>query len=598
MLRTTAKIFCLICITCLPSGCAVRESAPDESERLSQYLESVYQRRLAADPMLATRLGLKQGNDKWSDISIQQMDRETRQNWLDLHQLRTSFDIRRLDQAGRFNYRVFEAELKLRIERASWRYHLTPINQIVGLHLEIPGLLTNHHRIDDSGDARAYINRLQTVGRPIDQFIELFKTRERKGFSLSKSVLPRLIHAAETLVQGDPQDSILLADFTRKVEKLSLGDEDKRALINAASQAIDQDFIPAYRRLIDAFAAHTPVATSDEGVWRLPDGEQFYQFLLRQYTTTDITADQVHTLGLEEVERIHREMESIKNSVGFTGTLKEFFQHLKTAPAFYYPNSDQGRAEYLQLARTIVDRTKSRVTDILPQAPAGDLVVKRIEAYREKSAPIGFYGAGSADGEVPGTVYLGMYDMESLGSFDLPALLFHEGIPGHHLQSAVMQAQTHIPSLRKYYVWWSNTAFTEGWALYGEYLARELGLYDTPYADFGRLAGELWRACRLVVDSGIHAKRWSRQQAVAYLNENTASSLENNERAVDRYLAVPGQATAFKIGMMKILALRERARSQLGDRFDLREFHAIVLRNGPVPLDLLEQEIAEWIGDN
>ena len=618
MMRSLTKLLILLAVVHLLSACALREDRQSESQRLAEFLEAVYQRRLAADPMLATRLGLKDGNDRWTDLSIERMNADERQHWLDLNTLHTSFDIEKLDSAGQFNYRAFEAELKLRIERASWRYHLNPINQIVGLHLQIPGLLINYHLIDSSDDAQAYIARLRSAGQPIDQFIAFFKARESRGFSLPKSVLPRLIDAAQKVVQGDLQaevgggvegrvegsvegegeQNVLMVDFTRKVNALAIGESDKAGLIGAARSAIEDAFIPAYQRLIAAFEQHRPLADSDQGVWRLADGEQFYRFLLQQYTTTAITAEEVHQLGLAEVERIHAEMNEIKAEVGFAGSLEAFFAHLKSAPGFYYANTAEGRRDYLQFARGIVDNAAARVGDILPQAPGGSVVVKRIEPYREKSAPVGFYESGTADGVKPGTVYLGMYDMSGLSTVDLPALLFHEGIPGHHLQSVVMQTQEHIPNIRKYYIWWSNTAYTEGWALYAEYLASELGLYHSPYAEFGRLAGELWRACRLVVDSGLHARRWSRQQAIDYLTQNTASSVANNQRAVDRYLAVPGQATAFKIGMMKILQLRERARAELKDKFDIREFHYRVLRNGPVPLDMLEREVLAWIDAN
>jgi uncharacterized protein (DUF885 family) len=332
---------------------------------------------------------------------------------------------------------------------------------------------------------------------------------------------------------------------------------------------------------------------ADTGVWTMPNGAEFYEFLIDQYTTADFSAEQIHALGLSEVARIQNEMDEIRKRVGFSGDLDAFFAYLKTDPAFYFPNTEEGRQAYLELGQQLVDKASSAMVRILPYPLPHPLQVRRIEAFREKSAPVGFYEAGNPDNANVGTVYLGMYDMSSLGTYDLPALLFHEGVPGHHLQASVMLSRD-IPEIRKYYLWWSNTAFTEGWALYAEYLADELGLYVDDYAQFGRLAGELWRACRLVVDSGLHLKQWTRSEAVEYLNRNTASSQENNERAVDRYLAVPGQATAFKVGMQVILDLRADAERRLGGEFDLSEFHALVLENGPLPLSLLREEVEAW----
>ncbi len=593
----TALLF-LFCTSCAHINID-EETGINESERLTEFLESVYQRTLAESPELSSKLGEKDNNSKWNDISVAKMDKNVRQNWKDLQTLHTNFDYSKLNSENQLNYRAFEAELQLRIKRHSWRYHISPINQIVGVHLELPGLLTKSHQIDNLPDAQAYITRVKTAGTPVDQFIEFFKEREKRGFYLAKSLMPRLIGASESIIsgglEGDADINLILKDFKQKLTGLTLDTTVRDGLIVDLKSALEDEFVPAYQRLIQIFKDHQALDINDNGAWRLPDGDAFYQFLLQQFTTTDLSANEIHDLGLKEVSRIHAEMNNIKTKVGFEGDLKSFFEHLKTDPQFFYPNTDKGREDYLVQAHDFVENAKSHIEDFLPIALEHKLQIKRIEAYREKSAPVGYYEAGTPDGSVPGTVFLGMYDMSGAAKYDLGALLSHEGIPGHHLQLSVMQSQQHIPNIRKHYVWWSNTAFTEGWALYAEYLAREVGLYDDPYSEFGRLAGELWRACRLVVDSGLHAKRWSRQQAVDYLTENTSTSVENNIRAVDRYLAVPGQATAFKVGMMKILELRESARQQLGEKFDLSQFHLVVLRNGPIPLSLIEEEVQTWV---
>lgn len=570
-----------------------------ESRALNALLDTVYERRVAQDPMLATKLGRRTGLDTWPDFSAAVRRQQVEQVRGDLEHLHSEIDYDALNDDAKLNYRAFEADLELRLRRDQWRYHLTPINQIVGLHLEITGVLINYHHIDDVASAEAYIKRVQNVGEPIDQLISALREREAKGFHLPASLFPRLIQAARSVAgsegEGEGEGNVILADFSRKVKALDLPGEQAGALIARAREALESGFAPAYGRLVAELEDEQGRARDSRGVWSLPDGDAFYQFLLGQYTTTDITAEEVHALGLAEVARLHGEMDAIRKQVGFDGDLKAFFEHLKSDSRFYFDNTEQGRAAYLELARSIVDGAVDKVGELLPIALPAPLQVKRIEAYREKSAPVGFYEAGNAASGKPGTVYLGMYDMSGAARFDLNALLYHEGVPGHHLQAAVMQTEPAIPAIRQYYVWWQNTAYTEGWALYAETLADELGLYPDAYAQFGRLAGELWRACRLVVDSGLHARRWTRAEAIEYLNDNTASSLGNNERAVDRYLAVPGQATAFAVGMMKLRELRTHASAELGERFDPRAFHYLILRSGPLPLSLLEQRVDSWI---
>ncbi|WP_157976555.1 DUF885 domain-containing protein [Parahaliea mediterranea] len=585
-----SQFSCLLLLLLLPLS-----ALSTEAQKLDDMLDAVYERRVQSDPILATKLGRRSGMDAWPDLSAEAYERGVAEVRADLTRLHRDIDAEQLDSTAQLNYSAFEADLNLRLERDRWRYHINPINQIVGLHLEITGVLVNYHTVDDVAAAEAYIHRLASVGEPVDQLIAALKVREARGFQLPAALFPRLIQSAQSIASGVGDDNVILSDFQRKLQKLALPEAQHQALLQGARAAFDGAFAPAYARLVAELQAEQARARGNDGVWRMPDGDAFYRFLLRQYTTTDISPDEVHALGLAEVERLHREMDAIREQVGFDGNLKDFLAHLKTDPQFYFDNSSEGRSAYLALAQQLVDGAVARVGEVIPGELPAPLRVKRIEAYREKSAPVGFYEAGNvAEGKL-GTVYLGMYDMAGAARYDLPALLFHEGVPGHHLQAAVMQTEPAIPAIRQYYTWWQNTAYTEGWALYAESLANDMGLYQDPYAQFGRLAGELWRACRLVVDSGLHARRWSREKAIAYLNDNTASSVENNERAVDRYLAVPGQATAFRIGMGKLLELRERAAAGLGEQFDSRDYHALVLRSGPVPLHLLEQQIDRWI---
>ncbi|PHZ86561.1 DUF885 domain-containing protein [Paremcibacter congregatus] len=587
----------------LPSLAAdqVSVAASENSARLLRFLEDIYQTALQESPMLQSQQGLTPVQDGWDDLSPEAENRNLAALWQSLRALHRDFDYATLDEAGQFNYRVLEEELKLRIERHGWRDKLYPLNQIVGHHVLIVGTLVNYHNISSRQDAEAYITRIKTVGQPMNQLRAQITARQAKGIYLPKHLLPRLIGGSEQSISGYPfdpdsqMDNVVFSDFKRKVGLLDIAAADKDQLIKNAKAALLDKFGPAYRGLMATLNAQVPLAKEDHGVWNMPDGDRFYQFLIRQFTTTDMTPEEVHKLGLSEVARIHGEMRKIMHKVGFIGDLQAFFTFLKKDPRFYYENTDAGRQGYLQAARkTLADMT-ARMDEILPYRPKSNLVIKRFEEYREKSSPGAFYESGSADGSRPGNIYVNLYDMTNVSKVDMEALMFHEGIPGHHMQYSLINSRPEIPRMRTYEIWWSNTALTEGWALYAESYARELGFYQDPYSDFGRLAGELWRACRLVVDSGLHYKRWSRDKAVAYLNDNTSSPPEANYRAVDRYLAVPGQATAFKVGMNRIIEEREKARALLGDRFDIREFHYAVLKHGSISLKAMQASVAAWI---
>jgi uncharacterized protein (DUF885 family) len=313
---------------------------------------------------------------------------------------------------------------------------------------------------------------------------------------------------------------------------------------------------------------------------------------LKRITTTDLTADQIHDLGLSEVARIQREMRDIMVEVGFDGDLQQFFEFMRTDPQFDYGDTPEGKAAYLADATAVIDHMRTRLDELFFSKPKAPMIVKAVEAFREKSAGRAFYQRAAPDGSRPGTYYANLSNMKDMRSYDLEALAYHEGIPGHHMQGSISQEQGGLPMFRRY---GGYTAYSEGWGLYSEFIPREMGLYRDPYSNFGRLSMELWRACRLVVDTGMHHKRWTREQAIDYLSDNTASDLNANIKAIERYMVMPGQATAYKIGMLKILELRENARGALGDQFDIRAFHEVVLSNGAVPLNVLESLVDEWV---
>lgn len=584
---------------------AVPGSAPvavagdgDEDARFAAFLERLYEQRLERSPMLAASLGEHRTNAGWDDISDAGLDRAAAETRDALESLREEFEPEDLSPRNRVQHRVLEDELELLLEIDRWRDHAYPLNQIVGLHLTVPGTLTGGAPFAGAADAEAHIARIRAVETLFSQLVTRMEKRATKGMTMPQSLYPRLLEGARGVIRGAPfddgPDNPVWSDFTARLDALELDPAQSRRLRKEARAALLGEYRDAYRELIETLEAHAKRARFAGGVWQLPDGEEYYDFLLRQFTTTDMTAEEVHALGLREVERIHGEMRGIMARTGFEGELQEFFVFMKTGPRFYAEDSDAGRATVLSLARELVADIGGRVEDIVYRAPSAALEVRRFEAYREKSAPGAFYEPGAADGTRPAVFYLNLADMSSVPLYGLNALVYHETIPGHHLQISAIFADPGIPALRKLNLWWLNSAFVEGWALYAEKLAHELGYYRDPYADYGRLSAELWRACRLVVDTGLHARRWSRERAIAYLDANTSSGREANLRAVDRYIAVPAQATSFKVGMNRILAARERARAKLGDAFDIRGFHQAVLEHGYVPLSVMEESVDAW----
>jgi uncharacterized protein (DUF885 family) len=580
-----------------PAGDA--QAGNTESQRFAAFLQDVYQRNLVASPQLATEFGSKAGDDRWDDTSEAALAADAARVRGEMRTAKTRFDYAKLDPASQLQYRVFLDEHRLLLDRYRWRDHFYALNQIVGLHIDVPGTLAGNQVVQTEQDAEAYIRRIRAVQPAFRELMRHMQAQARQGIYIPKMVYPLLIEGAQNVITGAPHDagpdSPILADFKRRVGQLDVPAEGKERLIEEARKALLQQLQPAYAGLIQLLktqAGRTPITG---GVWQLPDGDAFYAFLIRQFTTTDMTPAQIHEMGLAEMARSQREIAALMDRVGFKGTVREFMAKMKSDPHNYESDDDAGRAAYLAKARRIVAAMQAKITDAF-EAPAPlPLRIVRTEAYKEASSPPGFYEAGAADGSRPGSVYLNLSDMKVLPLYELEDLLYHEGIPGHHMQISTILVDRSIPQLRKVNEWWQDSAFVEGWGLYAERLGKDLGFYQDPYSEFGLLTGELWRASRLVVDSGLHYKHWTREQAIQYLNENTPSAEATNIRAVDRYLAVPGQATSFMVGMRKFVAERERARQALGSRFDLREYHHVALSSGYIPLWALDQKVSSWI---
>ncbi|MEL6545898.1 MAG: DUF885 domain-containing protein, partial [Myxococcota bacterium] len=509
-----------------------------------------------------------------------------------------SFDFDALSPQAQLSYRLFEYQTTRSLEAYEWRYHSYPVSQMGGPHSGLPAFLINYHRIDSPDDARAYIDRLTATRTYFSQLDKNLRVRAEKGILIPKFVFPLVLGAAKNVISGHPfdadsdTDSTILADFKGKVEKLSgLSDSEKNALISEAEHALVKSVGTAYELLIATLNELEAQATTDDGAWKFPDGDAFYGKALQWTTTTDMSAEQIHRLGLDEVERIHGEMRAIMKKVNFDGDLQSFFEFMRTDKQFYYPNTDEGRGDYLEDATALIATMKGRLPELFNTFPKNELVVKRVEPFREKAAGKAFYNRGAPDGSRPGYYYANLYDMAQMPSYQMEALAYHEGIPGHHMQIAIAQELEDVPTFRRY---GRYTAYIEGWGLYSELVPKELGFYSDPYSDFGRLAMELWRACRLVVDTGLHHKKWSREKAISYLSENTPNPQGDVVKAIERYIVMPSQATAYKIGMLKILELRENAKQVMGESFDIRAFHDVVLRSGPVPLSILEENVKAW----
>ena len=595
---TSARVRAGLCLALLVCAFGQTFAAQTDSQRFTDFLNQVYEQQLAHHPQLATEFGRKEGLDRWDDLSEAGLAADADRARVSMERAKAEFDYARLDAATQLQYRVFLDEQQLLLDRYRWRDHFYALNQIVGLHIDVPGILTNQQPLDTAADADAYIRRIRAVRPAFEQLMRRMRAQAAKRVYMPKTVYPLLIEGARNVITGAPHDdtadSPIYADFKRRVGLMTLDEPHKQRLLEQARVALLTDLQPAYQQLLRLLQEQERRTPIDGGVWQLPDGDAFYAFLIKQFTTTSMTPAQVHEMGLREVERAQTDIAALMRRVGFAGNVREFMARTKADPRNYLGNDDAGRAQYMERARATMKAMHEAVTRTFEAAPPMPQIV-RTEAYKEASSPPGFYEAGSVDGRRAGTIYLNLSDMRVMPLYEMDDLLYHEGIPGHHLQISTILANPSIPQSRKVNQWWQDSAFVEGWGLYAERLAKDMGFYKDPYAEFGLLAGELWRASRLVVDSGLHYKHWSRADAIRYLNENTPSAEDTNIRAVDRYLAVPGQATSFMVGMRKFVAERERARQALGERFDIREYHRVALSSGYIPLWALEENVSAWI---
>jgi len=565
------------------------------SEQANALFDTLFNEGVQRNPVRQTYLGIKTDYDKWQDYSEENSAKELAIAKTNLKRVQ-AIDVNTLDAQTKISLSLFIQNLENHIADHKWRFHNYPVNQMYGTHSQIPAFLINQHSISNIKEAQDYIARVNGAQKLLEQLVVQLKLREDKGIIAPKFVFPHVIRDSKNILIGAPfedaPDSTILADFTRKVDKLSITDEEKTVLMTDVKAALINNLKPGYEQLVTYLTALEKKADNRDGAWKFPDGEAFYNNALKRTTTTDLTSEQIHDIGLSEVSRIHDEMRVIMTKVNFNGTLNEFFEFMRADKQFYYPATAEGKKRYLDEAVALIDDMESRLDTLFLTKPKAALKVKAVESFREKSAGKAFYQSPAPDGSRPGVYYANLYDMEAMPTYQMAALAYHEGIPGHHMQLAIKQELTGIPKFRKF---GGYTAHTEGWGLYSEMIPKEIGLYQDPYSDFGRLAMELWRACRLVVDTGMHTKKWTRDESIEYYTSNTPNAVSDAVKMVERHVVMPSQATAYKIGMNKIIELREQAKVQLGDKFDIREFHDVVLKNGPVPLNVLADLVDAYV---
>ena len=577
---------------------AAEQQALSASEQANALFETLFMENVMASPISQTMLGIK-GADygKWDEISEAASEQELARAKSQLTRLQT-VNSSELDEQTALSLTLAIQRQENQIADHKWRLHNYPVNQMYGVHSLTASILINQHMVDNIDDAKAYISRLNGVPQRFAQLKDALELRAAKGIIAPKFVFPHVINDSNNIIKGAPfengADSTLWADFKRKVEKLEITDAERAELLSQAEAALKNAVKPAYSDLITYLGTLEARADNKDGVWKLPDGNAFYNNALKRTTTTDMDAIAIHELGLKEVERIHNEMRDIMKEVGFKGSLKDFFIFMRNDEQFYYPETDEGKAAYINDAKALIDNMSSRLDEVFAIKPKAGLIVKPVESFREKSAGKAFYSQPSPDGSRPGTYYANLYSMKAMPKYQMEALAYHEGLPGHHMQIAIAQELEGLPKFRRF---GSYTAYVEGWGLYTEYFPREMGLYQDPYSNFGRLAMELWRACRLVVDTGIHAKKWTREQGISYYVENTPNAESDAVKMVERHIVMPSQATAYKVGMNRILDMRAYAKKSLGEDFDIREFHTLLLKNGPLPLDVLETKVQAWVQD-
>ena len=560
---------------------------------------------LIQNPETFSQVGIVDGTifDRHSDqlaaVGVAKRD----QDYAQLQRFRDElhwFDRSGLDRQDRITFDILEDQYQsaLGFKRFDWMSSegLYPIAPMWGVQVGLPNFLLSGHVIKNEKTARNYVKRLEAVGDKLDSVTAEMERQSKLGVVEPISLLERALSGIADTVKPAPEDNPLVRTFVERMDKVpNLDGALKADLKQQAVAALTTSIYPAYARMSSALDALKPEAAKQSaGVDRLPDGAAFYALMLRQMTTTDYTPEQVHALGLKEVARIDAEMDALLRAQGLTeGTVAERMQGLAKDPRFLFPNTDEGRAQVIARYQQILDEVNARMPEYFRTVPSGKLSVVRVPAAAEKGSAGAYYQPAAQDGSRPGQFFANLRDLSEIPRWSMKTLAYHEGIPGHHFQESIAMGLKGMPLIRQQTLY---AAYSEGWALYAERLAAEIGMYqDDPWGDLGRMQAELFRATRLVVDTGMHAKGWSREQAIKFMVATSGLPETAVVSEIERYMGLPGQATAYKVGQLKILELRDKAKVSLGPRFNLKDFHTVVLENGGVPLFVLEQLVDEWI---
>lgn len=612
MLKTPSKwlIGLLACTTIFivvnPRTDAVAATVQSETDKLNAWFERQYETELLQSPIALTLQGRKERYGEIDDMSEAASKRNLEWKRQSVAEMKATFERAKLTNDGKLSYDLWEIQYNDAAEAMKFIRNGYVFEQMKSVHSFPITMLVNFHSVRTAEDMDAYISRLSQMGRAMEQLIVNSKLNAAAGVRPPRFVFEIVTKESKKIISGKPFDdsdkaSSLWANVNQKLVKLvesKVIDQAKAdAYLASAKAALINDLKPAYDHLITHLEADINNTSEHAvGVSKLPNGKAYYAQLLKSQTTTDMSAEEIHALGISEVKRLRAGMEQLKEKAGFDGTLAEFFAHIRESrdnELFYYSNDNAGRQSYIDDAKAAIENIKSELPNYFGILPKADLDVKRVESYREQDGATQHYYPGTSDGSRSGTYYAHLSDMKAMPKNELEVVAYHEGLPGHHMQISIAQELVGIPTFRTKA---SFTAYSEGWALYSEALAKEIpGTFDNVYSDFGRLVLETRRAIRLVVDTGVHHKGWSKQQAIDYFAANSPSPLAAIEAEIRRYLVIPGQATTYKIGMIRIQQLRQYSETELGDKFDIRTFHDTILGGGALPLSMLDRKVKTWV---
>ena len=585
-MSSTPKCLVMIALVVFVFGSSVLAQDATTTKALHDLFSREWEYDLRESPTRASQMGDRRWNDQWADMSLAAIQRRHEHDRQVLAELE-KIDRAKLSRVEQLNYDLFRKSTELAIEEFKFRWYLVPLNQRGGIQTQ--NELADSLRFTTVKDYEDWIARLKAFPAFMDQNIALMREGIRAKMLLPEVIMQRIPAQIDRQIVSTPDASPFYKPFKRFPASIAVADQER--LMKEAMAAVGSNIIPSYRNFKKFFVEeYLPATYKEVGAWQMPEGAALYSFLVRKYTTTNTTPEEVHARGLSEVKRIRAAMQEVMDQVGFKGTLAEFFAFLRTDKRFYYNTPEELFAAYQAISKRI-DPHLVKVFRTLPRMPYG---VEPIPSAIAPDTTTAYYRQPAADGSRAGTYFVNLFQPLSRPKWEMMALSLHEAVPGHHLQIALAQEQGDIPNFRRF---GGYTAFVEGWALYAESLGEDMGLYDDPYAKFGQLAYEMWRAVRLVVDTGIHQMHWTRKQAIDYFMENCPKQELDIINEIDRYIAWPGQALAYKTGQLKIKELRERSSRDLGSKFDVREFHEIVLGSGAVPLDVLERNVVEWIAE-